>query len=190
MEESENGQRKFIDCRVELASPDTDWETTWRLARLPGLGSEHSSFLFKLLHQILPTQERIARTSPTTSPTCKVHSCTGDVVEDLPHALVHCCGNNGVGLQVVQAALTLAADAGAERLLQLDIEVDEEDELALVWWLAAGFQSIWNLRTAGKRIEPYLVRSQIEAKINLLRDTHFSSTVPKLEGLLIHLGDS
>ena len=28
MEEMENGQRKYIGCRVELASPETDWETT------------------------------------------------------------------------------------------------------------------------------------------------------------------
>ena len=188
MEEMENGQRKYIGCRVELASPETDWQTTWRLSRLPGLGSEHTSFLFKLLHQILPTQERVARTSPAASPTCKVNNCTGDVVEDLSHALVHCQGNHGVGLKVVQIAETLVAGAGAERLLLLDVDVDEGDELALVWWLAAGFLAIWNMRTVGKRVELYLVRTQIKAKINLLQDTHFAGVVPKREGLLNLMG--
>ena len=44
--------RKYIRTKVELASPVTDWERSWRLARLKGLGPEHTSFLFKLLHKI------------------------------------------------------------------------------------------------------------------------------------------
>ena len=47
-------------CKVERASPDTDWKP----ARLPGLGPENLSFLLKLLHDILPTQERVHRTNP------------------------------------------------------------------------------------------------------------------------------
>ena len=47
---------QFIRTKTELASPETDWENSWRLARLHGLGPEHTSFLFKLLHKILPTQ--------------------------------------------------------------------------------------------------------------------------------------
>ena len=36
--------RKYIRTKVELASPVTDWERSWRLARLKGLGPEHTSF--------------------------------------------------------------------------------------------------------------------------------------------------
>ena len=62
--------KKYKKCRVELASPDTDWERSWRLARLSGLGPENISFLFKMMHQLLPTQERLSRISPRTSSTC------------------------------------------------------------------------------------------------------------------------
>ena len=41
---------QYISCRTELASPNTDWELTWRRARLKGLGSEATSFICKLLH--------------------------------------------------------------------------------------------------------------------------------------------
>ena len=62
--ESRNGDdQAFKLCRVELAHPETDWERSWRLARLPGLGPGNISFIFKMLHQILPTQERLARTT-------------------------------------------------------------------------------------------------------------------------------
>ena len=185
MEEKENGQRSYIGCRVELGSPNVDWETSWRLARLPGLGSEHTSFLFKLLHQILPTQERVARTSPTASSLCKVNNCPGDMVEDLPHALVHCSGNLGAGDMIIQRSLTIAPGKTVDELLQLDLKVEDDDEFTLVWWLASGFQAIWDLRKAGKRVEPYMVRAQLEAKVNLLRETRFTAAVPKLEALLL-----
>ena len=184
MEEKENGQRKYIQCRVELASPGTDWEQSWRLARLPGLGPEHTSFLFKLLHQLLPTQERVARTSPSTNSNCKNSNCSGVMVEDQTHALVYCSGNNGAGIRIVEAAQTLVPWQGAERLLQLDGDVGQDDELAIVWWLAAGFMAIWEMRSAAKKIEPYLVRAQLEAKINLLRETKFEGALSRLENLL------
>ena len=104
MEESESGEQKYIACRVEIASPGTDWETSWRLARLPGLGPELSSFMFKLLHQILPTQERVSHTSPTSNSLCKHSDCTGDRVEDISHSLVYCRGNNGVGMKILERA--------------------------------------------------------------------------------------
>ena len=187
MEETATGERNFIGCRVELASPETDWENSWRLARMPGLGPELSSFLFKLMHQILPTQERVSRNSPTTNPLCKHSNCTGALVEDLPHALVHCSGNNGVGLKLLERARTLAPGGTVEQFIQLNFGVEESQELAMVWWLAAGFLAIWNLRTAGKRVEQYLVRAQLEAKINLLRETRFTGATTILENFLIDL---
>ena len=127
----------------------------------------------------------MARTSPAVNSLCKVSNCPGNLVEDLPHALVHCSGNFGVGLIIVQRSLTLAPGRTVDELLKLDLKVDNDDELALIWWLAAGFQAVWDLRKAGKRVEPYLVRAQLEAKVNLLRETRFTRAVPKLEGLLI-----
>ena len=68
----DDGQQTNIMCRNERASPITDWERSWKLARLPGLGPENVSFLFKLMHDILPAQERVARTKPRASPACPV----------------------------------------------------------------------------------------------------------------------
>ena len=94
MEVDGNVQQTNILCRVERASPSTDWESSWRLARLPGLGPENVSFLFKLLHDILPKQERVARTKPRASPACPLPGC--DAASET-HGLVLCEGNNGVG---------------------------------------------------------------------------------------------
>ena len=96
MEVDHIGQQVNIQCRVERASPLTDWERSWRLARLPGLGPENVSFLFKMLHDLLPTQERVARTKPRASPACQLPGCNSGI-ENRAHALIFCEGNNGVG---------------------------------------------------------------------------------------------
>jgi len=71
MEDDESGQEIFKPTRIELASPTTVWEVTWRFAKLSGLGSEHTTFLFKLLHKLLPTKERLHRTNTILSPLCR-----------------------------------------------------------------------------------------------------------------------
>lgn len=87
----------------------------------------------------------------------------------------------------MERARTLVPDAEVEQLLQLNFGVEESQELALVWWLAAGFMAIWNLRSAGKRVDQYLIRAQLEAKINLLRETRFDGAATILENFLIEL---
>ena len=57
----DDNTRGFIPCKAELASPTTDWQYTWYLARLKGLGPDHTSFVGKLLHLLLPVKERLHR---------------------------------------------------------------------------------------------------------------------------------
>ena len=68
------GQGHFIPTRIEENSPTTDWENSWRLIRLKGLGAEHTSFLFKLMHRLLVTRERQHRTNSASSPNCRAHA--------------------------------------------------------------------------------------------------------------------
>ena len=90
-------QRCFISTRTELASPTTDWERTWRLARLKGLGPDNTTFLFRLGHKLLVTEERQSRSNPASSPICTALGCGAGCVEKLEHALIQCQANNGVG---------------------------------------------------------------------------------------------
>ena len=71
MAETEHG-RELIPCRAENKGPEIDWKTVWHRARLPGLGHVLVSFLFKVMHDLLPTQERVSRTNPTVTATCKI----------------------------------------------------------------------------------------------------------------------
>ena len=86
---------EYIKSRAELASPETDWETSWRHARMMGLGTEVTSFLWKLLHNILPTELRLSRIMPNSQENCKF--CLHPVTVDLLHCLLECVHTQEVG---------------------------------------------------------------------------------------------
>ena len=173
MEELDNGQSSFIPTRIESASPTTDWEKSWRLARLKGLGPEHTSFLFRLGHKLLVTKERLNRTNAVVSPFCQAQGCTGEAVENLEHALVQCSANSNMGSALMHTLRLHHLDLPVDAALRLELEVEEEQELPLVWLMAATLLSIWEQRQEKGKVQPYLVRAQLEAKINLIRKTRF-----------------
>ena len=71
--------------------------------------------------------------------------------------------------------------------IDLELSVDEELELPVVWLLSTVFRIIWSLRQSSTRIRQYLVRSQLEAEINLLRETRYQNAIPKIEELAANM---
>ena len=67
---------------------------------------------------------------------------------------------------------------------RLEINVEEDLELALVWLMASVLLSVWKLRVDKSRIQLYQVRAQLEANINLLRETRFSDKAIILDQLV------
>ena len=55
--DEEPDTRTLKPLRTELANPATPWDIVWPSSRQHKLGPSLCSFLFKLLHQILPTAE-------------------------------------------------------------------------------------------------------------------------------------
>ena len=82
----ENSPRQYTACRTELANPDNDWEQTWRLARLKGLGPDMTTFLWRLLHRLLPTQDRVSKIVRSQNSSSHCQLCQEESVEDLSHA--------------------------------------------------------------------------------------------------------
>ena len=182
MEQGQGDIRQFLSSKVEAASPGTDWKKTWRLARLKGLGPEHTSFLFKLLQKILPTQERLHRTNNDVNPQCKATGCME--IDDLDHNLVLCPANENVGRNLLELLRQHQPTLTTPSLLRLELEVDEELELPLVWITAATLLSIWEQRKVSTRVQPHLTRSQLEAKVNILRETRLSNLAAVLKDLI------
>ena len=96
-------------------------------------------------------------------------------MENLAHALLFCQTNDGVGKNLLELLKGLIPGIEAEAALRLELHVDQDLELPLVWYIATVLHSVWNLRQSGTKVQQYLVRAQLEAKINLLRETKHCS---------------
>ena len=73
---------ELIPCKFEVM-----WSEVYRASRLTGLSPECKSFLFKLIHTLLPSRERIHHLNPNTSPLCWCNS--GDL-ETYHHLFFQC----------------------------------------------------------------------------------------------------
>ena len=94
-DETPDSARQYRAARAERAYPENDWESAWRMARLRGLGSDLTSYMWKLLHGLLPTQDRVSRILRDKTPLCKL--CPDAVLENPQHALFSCSYNNNAG---------------------------------------------------------------------------------------------
>ena len=173
MEENEDNSRQYIKTRSENASPNTDWELSWHRARLKGLGSQATSFLWKLLHNLLPTEERLARILPNSSANCNF--CPTPVRADLPHCLFECNRTMESGSWLLSLIRRHDPTVSASKLLRLEFSCSDSAEMPLVWITAQTLLYMWGVRTGGKIVSLATTRAELESKISLLRETRYSN---------------
>ena len=164
--------RSLLPLKCELASPATEWERSWRLARQRGLGPELTSFLLKMLWGILPCKARIARILPKVSPDCQLCNTAPGVVkshETLEHAFFTCAGNHGVTTKLLNLLRIYDQSAEYRQVLTLDLNLDDSLELPLVWIVASFLFLLWQQRQDGK-VCPVRIRAELEARCRLLRE--------------------
>ena len=174
--------RQYRPCRAETSSPATDWALSWKLCRLKGLGSDLTSFNFKLLHSLLVTRERMHHLTPAVSPTCSLCS---NAIEDLQHVFFRCVFNNDVGKQLLTSIQNQIPAISEQALLQLELTgLTEDSEFSLTFYTSSILMYIWNNRMTKSRISPYDIRATLEAKCILLRKTRLEGNVPLIESLM------
>ena len=171
MIEHDDSPREYIKSRSELTSPTTDWESCWRRARLKGIGSEASSFLWKLLHRLLPTEQRLARILPNSSEHCKL--CRIPTTADLSHCLFQCVSTREVGGWLLSLVRHFDPSVTAAKLLRLEFESEDSSEMPLVWIISHALLYMWGVRASGKTVSLVLTRAILESKISILRETRY-----------------
>ena len=171
--------KEFIPCKSELASPGTDWQISWTLSRQQGIHPELTSFLWKMLHNLLGTQERLHRLGSSPSPTCI--PCK-QVNGTLRHELLECTKNNGIGEALLSCLQTYMPNLTPSSLLRLEFpNMNENMQLSSTIITAVTLSVIWKERQANSKVRTYQVRSEIEQTINLLRTTRLSNISVALE---------
>ena len=183
----EDIENQFVPARAELASIETDWEISWKRVRLLGLGSQLTSFLWRLCHRLLPTQQRLGHLTPgNVTSSCK--ACirkNREHVGSLKHELIECPENDNVGIDLFAVLRVYAPGLTIDQLLRLEFgEIGEGMELPVTFFTASTLYEVWNLRTNGSKARRSLVRAKLEARIAILRTTRHANTATLLDEMM------
>ena len=130
----EDGRRKLEPCRAELLNPEIDWETTWKMPSQTSLDSVETSFIWRMLHYILPTPTRLyhMKIKGTETPHCQL--CNEDIRVDLNHFLIICSFNPEVSTWVLRELQDEVTGLIANQVVHLDLGVlDDQLKLPFVW---------------------------------------------------------
>ena len=145
-ETKEDGTQCYRPCRVERLSPDTDWTTTWSKVRHPFLSSTTATFLWKLMHDLLTTEERLWTTLGSTPPTCRFGCPMQEAT--LVHCFFECHRTAAVGLWVLETVQKSYPSAEKEGILKLNFSASN----SLFWVTANTLQYIWTIRSSSKMV--------------------------------------
>ena len=179
----EEGFRFEKRCKVEAKHPNVDWQRTWSLANIKGLESENYSFLWKLIHNLLPTQERLHKILPNiTSPTCTV--CELNEICDLEHAFFRCTHNCSTGQWLLQQVRKQVHQVEPQQVLLLDFNLEANMQLPYIWLISNTLRMIWDSRMEKKSPRLPIIRAKLEAGIMLLRKTRNKEAATILSKLL------
>ena len=171
---------KPIRCEVNF--PGNSWDRSWELTFTSGLNSDQSSFLFKLLHDILPTGSRLLRLKQKESSACTL--CRTGAIDDRLHALLACSINSEINDWVVSLTQKVVPNSKTEDIISLNLTISEPMHFPLIWTLSHVLMLVWQSRMNKKTISLYHVRAEIEAKINILRKSRLKEAVSQIETLI------
>ena len=180
---ADDSPQVLLPVRVEQLNPAQDWTTTWILSKSKGLSSEQNTFMFKLLHQLLPTQDRLSRllNEPVLCKTCRASP------EDLLHAFFSCPSSKAVGDLLLSFVRIVVPGLSPQQLLRLDLGpgLAEADQLATICVISTGLNYIWQARVDKKVVTQYKMRAEIEAMITILRKTRYYASADRVLELII-----
>ena len=136
-----------------------------------------ASFLWKMLLNLLPTQQRLQKMRVSETPICKYCPEPGT----LQHELLECEHNMGVGQQLLTCLNQYLPSTSAAHLLRLEIgELPEDKLLPFTILIATTLSHLWKQRTSTTRIRLYHIRAEIEQTINLLRTSRLQKVADQI----------
>ena len=165
----DDGRKELVPCRVEEREPDVHWSESYRILRLKGISPSQKSLLFCLIHELLPSKERVSHIMPANSPACNL--CNDKSPETYLHCFFSCSHNREAGEALLRCATSYARTLTAPALLRLEVEAEDPFLLPTIVLIATGLQLIWNNRHEKKITTLWSMRSELEARISLLRRT-------------------
>ena len=113
--------------------------------RLPIFDNSMKSFVFKLVNDLLPNEERLSRILPHNSPLCT--HCQNDTTGDSLHVFLICSLSQDLGGWLLRVVRKVDPTATPEAVLRLKITGGD----ALVWFTVRALTYIWENRSNKKK---------------------------------------
>ena len=175
-----NSRLRLKPCRAETKNPEVEWEKVWNLAITPGLPSELLSFLWKMIHNLLPCQTRLLRLNMPniTSNICTL--CDENQVGDLKHSLMLCPFNGGAGQFLLRILQDHQPSLLPQQVVLLDLDVQGELQLPLVFLTSSILSQVWSCRMEKRPCHLATIRAALEASVNIMRRSRHSRAAEKL----------
>ena len=174
----------FEKCsKLEQGHSQTSWDSTWNVVCHPSLESADHSFLFCLLHDLLPTQLILAKVLRAHYSTNVCGLCDLQVSGDQLHSFLICPFNNGVGLWLKECMRRSWPALQDTQVLNLNFGTDSSEiqKVAATWLVAKTFGCIWKSRLQKKQSCIRLVRAKVEADIQILRKSRYGDVALAVE---------
>ena len=181
----DDGFRFEKKCKIETEHTDVDWDRTWSLACIPGLESTEYTFLWRMIHNILPTQERLQRILPRVhDASCTL--CRSQDICNLSHALFDCSYNSQVSQWLCQTLgqHAVTPEVTPQQVIMLNFKLENHLRLPVAWLIAQTLGIIWTCRMEKKACSLFATRATLEANIMVLRKTRFAKSAKLVETML------
>ena len=178
----------LIPVHSERAQLQVDWPQTWGRARLRGLPGDLANYMFRHLHGLLPTQDRVARLGGSRGGRAPgmCRRCLPDTPDSLLHTMFVCpftAMAAGALLQILQQELPGVSHLD---LLYFNFDLTPEQELPITTLLATSFLSLW---TSSKEIKPVTwthLRASLLLRCHTLQNTKKHQASAERLRLLVH----
>ena len=135
--------RKLIPCRIEKLYPFVAWNIVWSNVRLAALSNCSRSFAWKLVHKLLPVEEKLYAASNIPSNSCKF-SCPDEPIGSLEHCFFHCHLTKELGTWLHNIFKSVNSSATESGILFLDFQND-----GLLFLTVTALQFSWAKRVVG-----------------------------------------
>ena len=164
---AEDGSQENVLCRIERKHPDYDWESLWVKLRLPGLSSNVVSFVWKMVHDILTTEERINATLGNIPATCRYGGENEQVANQI-HCLFNCSLTYVIG-QWLLKTVRIYGPISENDILRFNVP----NNSALIWTIATTLHYSWSERVRHKAVDPPSFKAYLEAELLLMKETKY-----------------
>ena len=157
----------LIPTKQEDLNSDTDWDNIWQNMRCKGLTPSQTSYLFKMVHNLLPHNSKLLQFGLKDNDTCNF--CTQS---DSRSHLWRCTQAAGLGSIVKQILEEHAAhnhEVPWDELCRLEVDLHQQYTLQAMVLIAEVGSHISACRAKEKKSEPELITATLRTRAAALQ---------------------